>query len=141
MQGISLCAIIYLTNQSGGNYSFLATIGFITHDKILINSRRIGMIIWIIRIIRKLHRTVYKQKALSCGFRQRNKDVRLSLKLSQCLIPPLRMETVNPLFSRSSCRYLCVATNSVKMIIFWFRSSLRISSRVSTRSFTFTSGC
>ena len=71
MQGISLCAIIYLTNQSGGNYSFLATIGFITHDKILINSRRIGMIIWIIRIIRKLHRTVYKQKALSCGFRQR----------------------------------------------------------------------
>lgn len=67
---IALCYNIF-DNQSGGNYSFLATIGFITHDKILINSRRIGMIIWIIRIIRKLHRTVYKQKALSCGFRQR----------------------------------------------------------------------
>lgn len=51
--------------------SFLAAIGFIAPDKILINSRHTGSIIWIIRIIRKPHYTVYKQKALSCGSQQR----------------------------------------------------------------------
>ena len=58
-------------NQSGCNYSFFATIAFIAPDKILINSRRTGSIIWIIRIIWKPHHTFYKQKTLSCGFRQR----------------------------------------------------------------------
>ena len=101
MQGISLCAIIYLTNQSGGNYSFLATIGFITHDKILINSRRIGMIIWIIRIIRKLHRTVYKQKALSCGFRQR-----VGIKITFQIVS-LKIEK-----SSSKNRFLCSRKHS-----------------------------
>ena len=66
-------------NQSGCTYSFLATIGFIAPDKILINSRRTGSIIWIIRIIRKPHHTVYKQKALSCGSRQRVGVVPLGL--------------------------------------------------------------
>ena len=65
-------AIIYLINQSGCVYSFLATIGFIAPDKILINSRRTGNIIWIIKIIRKPHHTVYKQNALSCGSRQQS---------------------------------------------------------------------
>ena len=37
----------------------------------MVNSRRTGSIIWIIKIIRKLHHTVYKQKALSCSSRQR----------------------------------------------------------------------
>ena len=37
----------------------------------LVRYRRTGSIIWIIRIIRKLHHTVYKQKALSCSSRQR----------------------------------------------------------------------
>lgn len=37
----------------------------------MINSRRTGMIIWIIKILRRLHDTFYKQNALSLAFRQR----------------------------------------------------------------------
>ena len=48
-----------------------AIIGFIAPDKVLINPRHTGSIIWIIRIIRKPHHTVYKQKKLRCGSQQR----------------------------------------------------------------------
>ena len=37
----------------------------------MINSRHTGMIIWIIKILRRLHNTIYKQNALSLAFRQR----------------------------------------------------------------------
>ena len=37
----------------------------------MINSRHTGMIIWIIKILRSLHDTFYKQNALSLAFRQR----------------------------------------------------------------------
>ena len=37
----------------------------------MINSRHTGMIIWIIKILRRLHDTPYKQNALSLAFRQR----------------------------------------------------------------------
>ncbi len=63
--------ILLATNQSGCDYSFLATIGFIAPDKKMINSRHTGMIIWIIKILRRLHDTFYKQNVLSLAFRQR----------------------------------------------------------------------
>lgn len=37
----------------------------------MINSRHTGMIIWIIKILRRLHDTFYKQNALSLAFWQR----------------------------------------------------------------------
>lgn len=37
----------------------------------MINSRHTGMIIWIIKIPRRLHNTFYKQNVLSLAFRQR----------------------------------------------------------------------
>lgn len=37
----------------------------------MINSRHTGMIIWIIKILRRLHDMFYKQNALSLAFRQR----------------------------------------------------------------------
>lgn len=37
----------------------------------MINFRHTGMIIWIIKILRRLHDTFYKQNALSLVFRQR----------------------------------------------------------------------
>lgn len=37
----------------------------------MINSRHTGMIIWIIKILRRLHDTFYKQNVLSLAFRQR----------------------------------------------------------------------
>lgn len=37
----------------------------------MINFRHTGMIIWIIKILRRLHDTFYKQNALSLAFRQR----------------------------------------------------------------------
>ena len=37
----------------------------------MINSRRTGSIIWIIKIPRRLHNTFYKQNVLSLAFRQR----------------------------------------------------------------------
>lgn len=37
----------------------------------MINSRHTGMIIWIIKILRGLHDTFYKQNALSLASRQR----------------------------------------------------------------------
>lgn len=37
----------------------------------MINSRHTGMIIWIIKILRRLHDTFYKQNVLSLVFRQR----------------------------------------------------------------------
>ena len=37
----------------------------------MINSRRTGSIIWIIKISRRLHNTFYKQNVLSLAFRQR----------------------------------------------------------------------
>lgn len=64
--------ILLVTNQSGCDYSFLATIGFIAPDKKMINSRHTGMIIWIIKILRRLHDTFYKQNVLSLAFRQRD---------------------------------------------------------------------
>ena len=60
---------------------------------------------------------------------------------SSMLMLPFRTETLKPLFSSKFFRYFCVPTNSVKMIIFWSRPSLRISSMVSTSRSTFTSGC
>ena len=45
----------------------------------MINSRRTGMIIWIIKILRRLHDTFYKQNALSLAFRQRVGIVPLGL--------------------------------------------------------------
>ena len=46
----------------------------------MINSRHTGMIIWIIKILRRLHDTFYKQNALSLAFRQR---VGIILKTSE----------------------------------------------------------
>ena len=37
----------------------------------MINSRHTGMIIWIIKILRRLHDTFYKQNVLSLAFRER----------------------------------------------------------------------
>ena len=37
----------------------------------MINSRHTGMIIWIIKILQRLHDTFYKQNALSLAFRKR----------------------------------------------------------------------
>ena len=37
----------------------------------MINSRHTGMIIWIIKILRRLHDAFYKQNVLSLAFRQR----------------------------------------------------------------------
>ena len=37
----------------------------------MINSRHTGMIIWIIKILRRLHDTFYKQNVLSLAFWQR----------------------------------------------------------------------
>lgn len=71
--------ILLVTNQSGCDYSFLATIGFIAPDKKMINSRHTGMIIWIIKILRRLHDTFYKQNVLSLAFRQRVGIVPLGL--------------------------------------------------------------
>ena len=72
LKNLNFYATIYCNKSiTACDHSFLATIGFIAPDKILINSRRTGSIIWIIRIIRKLHHAAYKQKALSCGSRQR----------------------------------------------------------------------
>ena len=76
--------IHYNKSIIAGDHSFLATIGFIAPDKILIISRRTGSIIWIIRIIRKPHHTIYKQKALSCGSRKRVGIKRNTVK-TQCL--------------------------------------------------------
>lgn len=45
----------------------------------MINSRHTGMIIWIIKILRRLHDTFYKQNALSLAFRQRMGIVPLGL--------------------------------------------------------------
>lgn len=45
----------------------------------MINSRHTGMIIWIIKILRRLHDTFYKQNALSLAFRQRVGVVPLGL--------------------------------------------------------------
>ena len=58
---------------------FFATIGFIAPDKKMINSRHTGMIIWIIKILQRLHDTFYKQNALSLVFRQRVGIVPLGL--------------------------------------------------------------
>ena len=49
----------------------------------MINSRRTGSIIWIIRIIRKPHCIAYKQKALSCGSRQRVGVTEINILLLQ----------------------------------------------------------
>ena len=72
--------ILLVTNQSGCDYSFLATIGFIAPDKKMINSRHTGMIIWIIKILRRLHDTFYKQNVLSLAFRQRVGIISKTLK-------------------------------------------------------------
>lgn len=45
----------------------------------MINSRHTGMIIWIIKILQRLHDTFYKQNALSLVFRQRVGIVPLGL--------------------------------------------------------------
>ena len=45
----------------------------------MINSRHTGMIIWIIKILRRLHDTFYKQNALSLAFRQRMGIIPLGL--------------------------------------------------------------
>lgn len=50
----------------------------------MINSRHTGMIIWIIKILRRLHDTFYKQNVLSLAFRQRVGIILRSLK-TQCL--------------------------------------------------------
>ena len=44
---------------------------YIINQMKMINSRHTGMIIWIIKILRRLHDTFYKQNALSLAFRQR----------------------------------------------------------------------
>ena len=59
---------------------------------------------------------------------------------SSILIPPFRIVTVKPRFSSTVFKYACVATNSVKTMIFWFLSSLKISSIVSISFSTLTSG-
>ena len=48
----------------------------------MINSRHTGMIIWIIKILRRLHDTFYKQNVLSLAFRQR---VRIISKVEKVL--------------------------------------------------------
>lgn len=45
----------------------------------MINSRHTGMIIWIIKMLRRLHNTFYKQNVLSLAFRQRVGIVPLGL--------------------------------------------------------------
>ena len=45
----------------------------------MINSRHTDMIIWIIKILRRLHDTFYKQNVLSLAFRQRVGVVPLGL--------------------------------------------------------------
>lgn len=45
----------------------------------MINSRHTGMIIWIIKILRRLHDTFYKQNVLSLAFRQRMGIIPLGL--------------------------------------------------------------
>ena len=45
----------------------------------MINSRHTGMIIWIIKILRRPHDTFYKQNALSLAFRQRMGIIPLGL--------------------------------------------------------------
>ena len=57
----------------------------------MINSRHTGMIIWIIKILRRLHDTFYKQNALSLVFRQRVGVVPLGLDVPK-----------NPVFMRVS---------------------------------------
>ena len=57
----------------------------------MINSRHTGMIIWIIKILRRLHDTFYKQNALSLVFRQRMGIVPLGLDMPK-----------NPVFMRVS---------------------------------------
>lgn len=47
----------------------------------MINSRHTGMIIWIIKILRRLHDTFYKQNALSLAFRQRMGIIPLGLNV------------------------------------------------------------
>ena len=49
----------------------------------MINSRHTGMIIWIIKILRRLHNTFYKQNALSLAFRQRVGVIPLGLDVSK----------------------------------------------------------
>lgn len=58
----------------------------------MINSRHTGMIIWIIKTLRRLHDTFYKQNALSLAFRQRNR-IRDKIKRAckQDLIPLTRV--------------------------------------------------
>ena len=57
----------------------------------MINSRRTGSIIWIIKIPRRLHNTFYKQNVLSLAFRQRVGVVPLGLDVPK-----------NPVFMRLS---------------------------------------
>ena len=57
----------------------------------MINSRRTGSIIWIIKIPRRLHNTFYKQNVLSLAFRQRVGVVPLGLDVPK-----------NPVFMRVS---------------------------------------
>ena len=49
----------------------------------MINSRHTGIIIWIIKILRRLHDTFYKQNALSLAFRQRVGVERKGLLVAQ----------------------------------------------------------
>ena len=57
----------------------------------MINSRHTGMIIWIIKILQRLHDTFYKQNALSLVFRQRVGVVSFGLDVPK-----------NPVFMRVS---------------------------------------
>ena len=57
----------------------------------MINSRHTDMIIWIIKILRRLHDTFYKQNVLSLAFRQRVGVVPLGLDVPK-----------NPVFMRLS---------------------------------------
>ena len=57
----------------------------------MINSRHTGMIIWIIKILRRLHDTFYNQNALSLAFRQRVGIVPLGLDVPK-----------SPVFMRAS---------------------------------------
>ena len=57
----------------------------------MINFRHTGMIIWNIKILRRLHDTFYKQNALSLAFRQRVGIVPLGLDVPK-----------NPVFMRVS---------------------------------------
>ena len=72
----------------------------------MINSRHTGMIIWIIKILRRLHDTFYKQNVLSLAFRQRVGIVPLGLDVPK-----------NPVFMRVSglgtFRVTVFATNEI----------------------------